>query len=241
MKYNFKTKELAWTLLIHKEAEEYKKFVGNDNLPDFKIIYSHNTNEKPNYSMRVDTYKRPSNLYVNSGFMLNKNFNYKSTLFHEFTHLWDSENLLIELPLNKKSKTLSLFTEFHASYIESLHIMGCKSFENYENASKDMLKNKINNHIELIYEYQSKYNLTKLAEDYHGLMNGYMYYYGCMVAKSTVFRIEEDIIHFDNIFDETLNLFYSALKFNIIDERILNLSYKINILLEELLKQDGGK
>ncbi|WP_395546694.1 MULTISPECIES: hypothetical protein [unclassified Lacrimispora] len=241
MNYNFKTKELAWKHLINKEIGEYKRFIKDDNLPSFNMIFSHNTNEKPNYSMKVDMYKRPSNLYINSAFMIDKNFNYRSTLFHEFTHLWDSENLLLDKDPKVKSSSLCFFTEFHASHIQSLYIMGCNSIDNYENANLNNLFNTTNSNIKLIEEYQHKYNSTKLIEDYFGLINSYMYYFGNITAKNAISNGNEDIQHFENIFDETLHLYYTALKYNIIDDRILDASYGTTELLEALLRHDGGR
>lgn len=234
LKYNFKTKELAWTHLIHKEAEQYKKFVGNDNLPNFKIIYSHNTNEKPNSSMKVDTYKRPSNLYVNSGFMIDKNFDYKSTLFHEFTHLWDSENLLKDITLKEKHKMLYLFTEFHASYIQALIIMGAESI-NFNTQVLDYYKilSTINDDIVLIEEYVEKFNQSKSTENYNGILNSYMYYFGRIVAYN-ISGNNVSPIHFNNSFDEYLHLYYKALKLNLINDSIIKLSGSIKTQLDKI-------
>ena len=233
MKYNFKTKELAWTHLIHKEIIEYKRFIGDDNLPDFKIVYSHNTNEKPTYSMKVDTYKRPSNLYVNSGFMIDKNFNYKSTLFHEFTHLWDSENLLKDIPLSEKHKLLFLFTEFHASYVQALLMMGAESINNTQMLESCKITNVINEDVDLIEEYVEKFNLSKSPDNYKGILNAYMYYFGHVVANN----ISGNNIspkNFNNSFDEGLHLYYSALKFNILDDKVIKLSGNVMTLLDKI-------
>jgi len=224
---------LAWTHLIYKEAEEYKRFINDNNLPNFKIIFSHNTNEKPNYSMKVDTYKRPSNLFVNSGFMIDRDFDYKSTLFHEFTHLWDSENLLGDIPLSEKHKWLFLFTEFHASYIQALFIMGVETINDTQTLQYHKISNVINEDIELINECVERFNQSKNMNDYKGLLDAYMYYFGRIVANNISGNpiIPEN---FNNPFDEGLHLYYKALKLNLINDSIIKLSRSIKSQLDEI-------
>ena len=233
MNYNFKTKELAWTHLIHKEAEEYKRFIGDDNLPDFKIIYSHNTNEIPNYSMKVDTYKRPSNLFVNSGFMIDRDFDYKSTLFHEFTHLWDSENLLKDIPLSEKHKSLFLFTEFHASYVQALFLMEAETLYNTQMLKFHKIANTINEDVDLIKENVEKFNQSKSLDNYKSILNSYMYYFGRIVANN----ISGNYIspeNFNNPFDESMHFYYKALKLNLINDSIIKLSGVVKSQLDEI-------
>jgi len=231
--YNFKTKELTWTHLIHKEVEEYKRFINNSNLPNFKIIFSHNTKENPDYVMRVEAYKRPIILYVNSGYMIDRSFDYKSTLYHEFTHLWDYGNLLKNMPSDEKSKRLSLLTEFHASYVESLFIMGAKTINDIQILEMDKITGMINNDILLIKETGEKFTQTKAPKDYDHLLSSYMYYFGRIVAHN----ISGNIItpdSFDNSFDETLHLYFKALELNSINDEIIELSGKVKTLLDKI-------
>lgn len=49
---------------------------------------------------------------------MDKNKHCRPTLYHEFTHMWDSENIFKYKEYQERKSVLSLYTEYHASQIE---------------------------------------------------------------------------------------------------------------------------
>lgn len=92
------------------------------------------------YSMEVMTQKIPMILNVNMGFLTGKNGKHcQPTLYHEFTHMWDHNNLFPDKNQQERKSVLSLYAEYHASQIEFLKFMELNSlFDNKTISNTDL-------------------------------------------------------------------------------------------------------
>ena len=106
---------LMWNEFITQEYQNYKMFINNNQMPQYRTNYINGNEIEIPFIMQADTSHNPMILNINIVYMeKDKYLHCQPSLFHEFTHMWDSANLFIdEEPLNR-SKFLSLYTEYHA-------------------------------------------------------------------------------------------------------------------------------
>lgn len=232
---NLNIQKLIWEQEIRNEYAKYQIFIGDSNMPKYKVNFIDSTKTKVSYSMEVLTQKNPMILNVNMGFLVGKNGKHcQPNLYHEFTHMWDCANLFIsEYPLSR-SKFLSLYTEYHASQIEILRFIECGSIDNIRNITPIdeffVFDKKISaidyylNVCRFLFEKSCIYKSCKIPENYKYLMDAYMY----------VFRIK-------NVYDKYINnievprindIFYEYM----VTVYSLFQKYRINELLEPLLQ-----
>lgn len=75
---------------IYTYFESFKKFICCDELPSFKIQYTDSREERSiNYKAQILPYQKPIILKYNIATLDEKNEDFKYTLVHEFTHLYD--------------------------------------------------------------------------------------------------------------------------------------------------------
>lgn len=237
----FKKEKIIWEAKIRKAGKEYESFVCIKSLPTYKIKFIEDL-ENVTYSMQVLNTTRPFILNINIGFMLDKDFDYISTAFHEFTHIYDYSFLLQDKNEEYRKTALPLFSEFHASYIQCLYLLGVSNITDLEtkNLSFDKLNHKINSNIFFVNESINKYREQKNVVNFYSIINAYMYYYGSIVAYNQHSKTQKDVLSFNFKFQDDMERFYSILKFRVFDDRILEVSYKIktyfdNVIITELL------
>ena len=227
----FKKEKLIWETKIRKTGIKYESFTGI-KLPEYKIKFIENICDIK-YSMQIVNSTSPMILNVNMGFMLNKSFDYQSVAFHEFTHLCDYAYMLIDRDIKYRKTALHLFSEFHASYIESLHVLGLSNID--ENPTKPLseVEALIINRILHIEENILQCQQNKTVENIYRIIDTYMYYYGSLIAYNQFSSVSQPVRTFDFMFQNDMSMFYELLKFRNFDERLLEISYKIKTYIDK--------
>lgn len=106
---------------IKKYYKSYKNFICCEELPDFKIEYTDSRIDKTiNYKAQVLPYQKPIVVRYNIATLDERSEDFKYTLVHEFTHLYDYfiQSKIYEDDFLKRN--LMLYTEYHAVQIEIL-------------------------------------------------------------------------------------------------------------------------
>ncbi len=230
----FRKDKIIWETEIRNTGKKYELFT-EMILPKYKIKFIDNL-ENIRYSMQVLNSTTPMTLNVNMGFMLSKSFDYKSTAFHEFTHMCDYTYLLTDKDDKYKKTALSLFSEFHATYIQSLCLLGLSSIHNSKNVllCVDKLKTEILKYIDLINKNIQQFEKSRKLIYWDSLLKAYMYYYGSIIAyNQNVKQSKMDIISFDFKYNKEMTFFYQILCLNKISEDTLEISYKLKTLLNK--------
>lgn len=108
-----------WDKFIEQEYRNYKAFINSYNMPLYKTNYINGDTLTVPYTMQVNTSCNPMILNINTVYMANNRYLHcQPSLFHEFTHMLDSEYLFVDKKSIDRSKFLSLYTEYHASQID---------------------------------------------------------------------------------------------------------------------------
>lgn len=230
----FKREKIIWEAQIRSIGKKYQAFNYIEKLPEYKIRFVSDL-KIIKYAMQILNKTNPITLNINIGFMLNKSFDFTSTTFHEFTHICDYTFLLNNKDDEYKESALSLYTEFHASYIQSLFLLGISDINNNQknDISFNKLEEKITNDTILINENIYLYKENINVENFDALLKSYMYYYGAIVAYNNWSKTPKCIKSFDFEFNEQMELFYSALKFNVLDEKMLYASYMFRTFFDK--------
>lgn len=113
--------------------QEYKKFMGNVELPDINPIFDMQNDRRKSVLAYVDTDDMGRSIipvYIKETlFNYNDKF-YKSILYHEFTHIFDGcitfDNTEEE---NIFNMLMGSYSEYHASQIETLSQLNCPSIK----------------------------------------------------------------------------------------------------------------
>lgn len=219
---NFNTQKLIWEQQISKEYMKYQTFIGDSNMPNFKINFVDNKNMEILYSMEVMTQKIPMILNVNMGFLVGKNGKHcQSNLYHEFTHMWDYYNLFHDKDPNERKSVLSLYTEYHASQIEFLRFMEFESVKDlksidqnnkfYEFDKEETVFEFYDERCQLLSESINNYKNDSSTENYKAVIDSYMYVFGI----KSIYDKYIDIVEFPNvnsIFHENIMNIYPLLQ-----------------------------
>lgn len=220
MNINFKTKKFQWEQQIQKEYIRYQQFIKNTNMPKIKIVFIDDLKNIP-YAMETLTYKRPVVLNVNIGYMVCGSQHCQSTLFHEFTHMWDSENLFKDKDTQERKSVLSLYTEYHASQIEFLRFMEFESVNHlkpvdpndkfYEFDKEKTVFEFYDERCQLLSESINSYKTDGSAKNYRAIIDSYMYVLGIKsIYEKYVGLIEFPSI--DSIFHQNIINIYPLLQ-----------------------------
>jgi len=232
---NLQTQKLVWEQQIKIEYDRYKIFIGNNNMPKYKVKFVDRSKNKISYAMESLSYKRPVILNVNMGFMINgKNKHCQPTLYHEFTHMWDTENLFSDKDFKERKSVLSLYTEYHASQIESFRFMEFESINSNKIISPSDKFHEFDNFMTAFEYYDEKckllsesivnYDMNTSTNNYKAVIDSYMYVFG---IKSVYDKYIEpiDLPHVDSCFHQYLVKLYQFLQ-----------EYPVTELWEILLK-----
>ena len=244
----FKEEKNKCDILFSQEYENYKRFIQNNNMPAYNIGYIENIDDI-SYIMRTTTYTNPMSLMVNLGYiLLSECKNFEPTLYHEFTHMWDSYNLFTNKNINDKKKVLFLYTEYHASIIEFYKFIKlenvntkCKIEEyqkypywNKKYTPQEFLQDKI----ELVYEFSENYKKSKTPKSYIQLLQSIMYVWGTIDAYNNINDSNLSISLPRTIFDKYLKILHKVFKLNCLDDRVFDAILKLNKLLDNTFKSD---
>lgn len=219
---NFNTLKLLWEQQIKNEYIKYQQFISDDNMPKYRTIFIDSTKTKVSYAMEALIYKRPVVLNVNMAFMINgQNKHCQPTLYHEFTHMWDSENIFKDKEIQERKSALSLYTEYHASQIEFLRFMEFESVKDlksieqndkfYEFDKEETIFEFYDERCQLLSESINNYKNDSSTENYKAVIDSYMYVLGI----KSIYDKYIDIVEFpkvDSIFHENIMNIYPLLQ-----------------------------
>ena len=213
----------------------YKEFMYITSFPDFDIEFV--VNSKIN--MEVINNKKPMLLLVNWTSILNKDFDYVSTLFHEFTHMHDNSTLLLDKEEKYRKSALNLYTEYHASYVEALYLAGASDVKNSKkfDINVDKLRERIDREITEIKLRAKIYSEENSIENFFDVTKWYMYYYGSLVAYNEYSNKHKEIQTFDFELDSSLKEFFKVLELNIVADKLFEVSYKMQTLADRAAVQ----
>lgn len=234
-KPNYNKEKLIWEGKIRKVVDPYKEFMHIADFPNFEIKFVIN----PKIKMKVLNDKKPMVLLVDLIHLLNKESDYISTLFHEFTHMYDNSTLLLDKEEKYRKSALNLYTEYHASYIQALYLLGVSDISNANKFEVNLNKlfEKMKNQIEEIELRAKIYSEDNLIEKFNDVIKCYMYYYGSLVAYNEYSDERKEIQSFDFVLDTTLREFFKALEFNIVTDNLFEVSHKMQTLADKTVVQ----
>lgn len=219
MNIDFKIQEYKWTQQIKKEYEKYKIFINDTNVPNYKpnFIYDQNVS----YFMCAHLYRNPIILNVNGATMLAYGEHCQPTLFHEFTHMWDSQNIFLNQTQPDRIRSISLYTEYHASQIQFLKFMEFNSiFDNKTVKGTDLfwwLDNKCTayqfykDHCGLLQESTQKYINEPTMNRFKVVIDSYLYLFGIKNIYDNLFDTI-DIPQNNCIFHNEMTKLYQILQ-----------------------------
>ena len=225
--------KLIWEHKIRNFEKEFLNMFPDIKLPKY-IINFINTLNTPNikYSMQVQHTKTPMILNVNMGFMLDKDFDYKATLSHEFTHMHDYNTLIKDKEQRYRSKALHLYSEYHATYIQSTYI----SLKNETTHNIDIIEHEIHENELYINESIDKFSKSHKIDDWNDILYGYMYYFGYINCYNYFTNSEHKMSHFNFQNDSDMYNLYNCISIEILNDTFWDLCYKIQLYLDESLK-----
>lgn len=225
---NFNTQKLIWEQQIKNEYAKYQIFIVDSNMPKYKVDFIDSTKTKVSYSMKVLTQKNPMILNVNMGFLVGENGKHcQPNLYHEFTHMWDHNNLFRDKDQQERKSVLSLYTEYHASQIEFLRFMEFKSIKYtkhinsndkfYEFDKEETVFEFYDERCQLLFESINDYKDDNSAKNYKAVIDSYMYIFGVKSIYDKYIGII-NIPQIDSIFHDNIMNIYSLLQdYNIED------------------------
>ena len=162
-----------------------------------------------------------------------KNKYCQPTLYHEFTHMWDYENLFKDKDQQERKSVLSLYTEYHASQIEFLRFMEFESINSnkninmndkfYEFDKEESVFDYYDDRCQLLLESINNYNNDTSTGNYKAVIDSYMYVFGIKSIYDKYIGVIE-LPQVTSIFHENMINMYSLLQ-----------DYKIEKLWEILL------
>lgn len=225
---NLNTQKLIWEKQIRNEQIKFQNFIGDSNMPKYKINFLDNKNFDLSYSMEVLTQKRPMILNVNMGYISGKNGKHcQPTLYHEFTHMWDHSNLFQDKDQQERKSVLSLYTEYHASQIQFLRFIELESIKHakhinsndkfYEFDKEETVFEFYNERCQLLFESINNYKNDNSTKNYKAIIDSYMYVFGIKSMYDKYVGII-DFPQVDSIFHENILNIYPLLQvYNIED------------------------
>lgn len=219
---NFNTLKLLWEQQIKNEYIKYQQFISDDNMPKYRTTFIDSTKTKVSYAMEALIYKRPVVLNVNMAFMINgQNKHCQPTLYHEFTHMWDSENIFKNKEIQERKSALSLYTEYHASQIGFLRFMEFESVNQnkkinqddkfYEFDKEKTVFEYYDERCQLLSESINNYNDDSSTENYKAVIDSYMYVFGIKSIYDKYIG-NFDFPKVDSIFHENIMNMYPLLQ-----------------------------
>lgn len=193
MHKQFNIQEVKTKTQVDMAYREYQKFMQTSNMPSyiFRYVKQNGTTiaeerfENNKYNLIIaDTL---CTTYIGAA---------KGVLFHEFTHIFDEEELVIKYGFSHDDRnTPYVYKEIHAEQIKTLYLLGCKTIDDLESIDENRVsfhhKKKMYNisdyliecqkelreNIELI-EYAKAKNIKINIYEFNNILNRIFYYVG---------------------------------------------------------------
>lgn len=194
---------------IHAYYNSFKKFICCEELPNFSIQYADSRQDKNiNYQAQVFPYKNPIILRYNIATLSENSEDFKYTLVHEFTHLYDyyiqSKNHNNEFI----KRNLMLYTECHAVQIE---ILFCYHIIEKITDTSDFMKTDLTKILQLPYTKNKTYAtcVMKFVENqntksFHAMKTSYMYSCGTSLILSQLLGKDMSFMDFEKPYNELM-------------------------------------
>lgn len=175
-------------MLILTAYKDFKKFMCYDELPNFVVNYVDSTvSPQINYNAQILPYHKPIILNVNINSIKSENF--KATLVHEFTHLYDYSIISKWYTDIEMKDFMKLYSEYHASQIQILY-----NYKIVETVQDIVDKTKVK--FEWVHlpvqraqqygKYIEKYCNNPSTENFYDMKVTYMYACGASSLLSTI-------------------------------------------------------
>ena len=115
---------------------DYQAFMCTSSMPEYKLIYH-----------RFNPVGRATESYKSDMYVVNLNngaydFNFKGTLYHEFTHIYDDEWFIKKHCVSNNESTKRkkwVYKEIHAEQIRTLYMLGFKAINDNPQITYDKL------------------------------------------------------------------------------------------------------
>lgn len=206
--------ELIWKYQIKNFEQDYLKISEYSTMPNYNIKFIVK-NPTIDYNMKIINSTNPITLCIRDSIMMDNH--YKENLVHEFTHICDFTFLLNDWEIKDKRKVLSLWSEYHATFLQSLYMIGIEDIKNIDISTLDfsILQKNLLIFIDNIKTYIDCFKWTQNIKYWHNMQICYMYYFGALKALNLFSPHKFSIIPFDFITDKLMENLYQILdKFN---------------------------
>lgn len=214
--------------------KSFKTFICCNELPDFTIQYVDSRKDKSiKYKAQILPYQNPILLRINIAYLNEKDETFKTTLVHEFTHMYDYYMQSKKYDNNFLKRNLMLYTEYHAVQIE---ILFCYHIITKITDYADFMKTNLITMLDLPFEkfqiYKEcfiSYYKDKTLYNFYRVKTSYMYACGASALLSELMNRKMSFIKFEKPYQEQMQ--------QIID-LLLTVKYD-EIPLGELLEKIG--
>lgn len=219
---------------IHVYFESFKKFICCKDLPEFDIQYTDGREDNNiEYKAQISLYHKPIILRFNIAALKENSNDFKYTLVHEFTHLYDyyvQSRLYTDEFIKNNMK---FYFEYHAAQIE---ILFCYNIIDRITDIIDIEKIDFNTVLDLPNQKNEQYTRVAIkflqnvnVRDFYAMKTTYMYACGASSILSQLLNRDFPPMNFIDPYKEEMKKIYellSTIKYN-------------EIPTGELLKQIG--
>lgn len=201
---------------IYRYFDSFKEFICCKDLPTFKIQYTDSRLDKNiNYKAQILPYQTPIILKYNIALLKENSEDFKYTLVHEFTHLYDYYILSKKSNNDFLKKNMMFYTEFHAVQIEILFCYNIVKtiFEEADIMNTDLTKILVLP-AQMNKTYASatiKYLEDKTLSNFYNMARAYMYACGTSSILSQLMERQMSVMKFEEPFEEDMSKVYSLL------------------------------
>lgn len=210
------------------------------DFPKYKINFM-NIIPGGRLAAEVNHTKSPMELNVLIGMMATKEHNLQATLFHEFTHILDYSKANQNDDILNSKVSLRLYSEYHASYIEGLYLIGTENISiKPTQINKEAIRNFLNKNKYLIYESIAFYNEEKSIAKWYDVLDAYMYYYASVSLCNEYLKEQTELTEFDFPCDENLKHLYYCYNIEplVFGKNISDISCRITTFLHQYAIND---
>lgn len=181
--------------------ESFKKFVCCEELPQFQIQYTDSREDKNiSYKAQLSPYQTPIILRYNIAELNERSNDFKYTLVHEFTHLYDYFIQRRNYDNNFIKRNLMLYTEYHAVEIE---ILFCYHIVDRLTENADFMKTDLRNMLKLPHQKNETYAASlinfykkRTLQNFHTVKTAYMYSCGAISILNQLLDIKATPLDF---------------------------------------------
>lgn len=155
MRKQFNMQEAKTKTQVDMAYREYQQFMQTSNMPSYIFQYI----KQNGTTIAEERYENNEyNLIIADTLCTTYKENAKSILFHEFTHIFDEEELVKTYGFSHDDRnTPYVYKEIHAEQIRTLYLLGCKTVNDIENIDKDRVTFSFKKKSYNIYDYIMEY------------------------------------------------------------------------------------